>query len=93
MKFPQLVVVVRGYSGSRWEGEARLTATRIKKVLQEASDRYRDHALAGDDMAQAGVELAAAVDRILIPAPCGLPRDVVSRAKRQIDSVDPEESR
>lgn len=28
------------------EGQARLTAAGIKKQLQEASDRYRDHALA-----------------------------------------------
>lgn len=69
-------------------GQARLTAAGIKKQLQEALDRYRDHALAGDDMARAGEELAAAVDRILMPAPCGLPREVVLRAKRESESVD-----
>lgn len=78
-------------------GQARLTAAGIKKQLQEASDRYRDHALAGDDhalagddLARAGEELAAAVDRILMPAPCGLPREVVLRAKRESESVDPQ---
>ena len=71
-------------------GQARLTVEGIKKQLQEASDRYRDHALAGDDMARAGEERAAAVDRILMPAPCGLSRAVVLRAKRESDSVDPQ---
>lgn len=47
-------------------------------------------ALAGDVMARAGEELAAAVDRILMPAPCGLPREVVLRAKRESESVDPQ---
>ena len=37
-------------------------------------------------MARAGEELAAAVDRILMPAPFGLPREVVLRAKRESKS-------
>ena len=36
----------RGYS-TPMGGQARLTAAGIKKQLQEASDRCRDHALAG----------------------------------------------
>jgi hypothetical protein len=79
----------RGYSDPMG-GQARLTAEGIKKQLQEASDRDRDHALAGDDMARAGEELAAAVDRILMPAHCGLPREVVLRAQRESESVDPQ---
>jgi hypothetical protein len=82
-------MAARGYSAPMG-GQARLTAAGIKKQLQEASDRCRDHALAGDDMARAGEELAAEVDRILMPAPCGLPREVVLRAKRESESVDPQ---
>ena len=44
-------------------------------------------------MARAGEELAAAVDRILMSAPCGLPREVVLRAKRESESFHPQDLR
>lgn len=74
----------------RWEDIARLTAAGINKQFREASVRYRDHVLAGDGMARAGEERAVAVDRILMPAPCGLPREVALRAKRESESSCPQ---
>jgi len=71
-------------------GHARLTAAGINKQFQEASVRYRDHVLAGDGTARAGEERAAAVDRSLMPAPCGLPREVALRAKRESERLYPQ---
>lgn len=91
-QFAPTTLSARGYSDPMG-GQARLTAAGIKKQLQEASDRYRDHVFASDDIARAGKELAAAVDRILMPAPCSLIREEVLRAKRESESFPPQDLR
>ena len=74
----------RGYSDPMGR-QARLTAAGIKKQLQEASDRHRDHALAGDDMARAGEELAAAVDRISLTPSMNAESQLCLRDGRRVD--------
>ena len=88
-QFAQTTLSARGYSDPVG-GHARLTAAGINTQFQEASVRYRDHVLAGDGTARAGEERAAAVDRIPMPAPCGLSRAVVLRAKRESESFYPQ---
>ena len=60
-----------------------LTRAEIVKLLNQASERYGNHRKAGDDMAKAGEELSATVRRIVVPAPCGIPRNRVLEEKQR----------
>ena len=56
----------------------------MEKQLREAWTRYRDHEKAGDDMAEAGQELARVVGRIVGPLPpCAPPRNMVLERLRR----------
>lgn len=62
-------------------GGGNQTKAAIVKQLSNALERYHDQQQAGADMIVAGEELAAAVERIVIPPPCALPRETVLRER------------
>lgn len=55
-----------------------------RTVLHETLDRYREQQDHGGDMAEAGEELARAVERLLIPHPCSPSRETLLRGEVQL---------
>ena len=58
-------------------------------MLSQAWERYRDHEERGDDMVQAGAELADAVMNIAAGPTCGPPREELLRLKESLDLEEP----
>jgi len=62
-----------------------LTAAAITKQLAQAHARYREENERGADMAQAGQELARAVENILAGPVCSVPRSEMLAPLHQAD--------
>ena len=60
-----------------------LSKNALEQMLAEALDRYREHQKTGDDMADAGAELANRIEHLLDGPICGLPREELLRERAE----------
>ena len=60
----------------------------MRTKLSEAWQRYSDHEERGDDMAEAGAELAGVVEQILEGPTCGMPRAEYLREMEAVSYED-----
>lgn len=68
------IVLAPSYGRSMSEGKP---SGKLERSIQKALRRYHEQRAAGDDMAEAGKELASAVENAILPRPCAVPRDML----------------